>query len=135
MIKTSDSSMTVIPFVLLFLLIMILLYVKYLNDRRDYIESFTNSDTYLYPTQNLGAECAKDGFKAPAFGPTICQIGDTINPYANCKCLDESGKCVQCYEPIKSDITNANIVYDAYPNINSALTQVNSALTQVIYNS
>jgi len=143
MIESSDSLMSIIPFILLFLLIMILLYVKYLNDRREYesIESFTNSDIddiYLYPTQDLGVECAKDGLIAPAFGPTICQIGNDIIPYANCKCLDGSGKCVKCYEPIKRDITNANIVYDAYPsanNLNDAYKNVNSALTQVIYNS
>ena len=134
MTKIFDSSMSIIPFILLFLLIIVLLYVKYINDRREYIESFTNQesvdDIYLYPTNDLEAECAKDGLK-PAFGPTICQIGDKITPYANCKCIDNDGKCKMCYDPIEKDMTNANIVYNAYPNANSALTQITSALTQI----
>lgn len=140
MAKIIDSSMSIIPIILLFLLILILLYVKYLNDRREYIESFTNQETvdnethnetnnetdnkiYLYPTRDLGDECAKEGLK-PAFAPTICQIGDTMTPYANCKCIDDNGHCKTCYDPIKKDMTNANIVYDAYPNATSALTQI-----------
>lgn len=132
MAKNIDSSMSIIPIILLFLLILILLYVKYLNDRKEYIESFTNEETinneidnsiYLYPTRDLGDECAKDGLK-PAFAPTICQIGDTMTPYANCKCIDNNGNCKTCYEPIKKDMTNANIVYDAYLNASSALTEV-----------
>jgi hypothetical protein len=120
---------------------MILLYVKYLNDRQEYIESFindenreaqresrreekqeSNNDIYLYPTRDLQDECEKDGLK-PAFMPTICQIGDTLNAYANCKCVDSNGKCKTCYPDIKQSMSNGNIIYDAYPNINSAITQ------------
>ena len=132
-LSNNKSLMSIIPFILLFLLIMILLYVKYLNDRREYIESFINeslieeriekiNDTYLYPTCDLEAECAKDGLK-PAFMPTICQIGDTINAYANCKCIDNDGKCKMCYPDIKRDMTHASVIYDAYPNANSAITE------------
>jgi len=148
-ISNPNSLMSIIPFILLFLLIMILLYVKYLNDRREYIESFiseevmdsyrderrdahrdavygerhySNSDIYLYPTHDLQTECEKDGLK-PAFMPTICQIGDNLNAYANCKCVDNNGKCKICYPDIKQSMTNGGVIYDAYPNINSAITQ------------
>ena len=115
-IKDLNSSLSFIPFILLFLLIMILLYAKYLNDRRDYIESFANEkDTYLYPIRDLEGECAKDGLK-PAYAGKICELNGTLNSYANCKCADNNGNCKICYDPIKRDETNANIIYNAYPD-------------------
>jgi len=113
--STLNSSLSIIPIILLFLLIMILLYVKHLNDRKDFIESFYNNnglvDGYLYPTTGLSDECSKEGLK-PAFMPKVCDINGNLDVYSNCKCTNDKGDCKLCYPKIKRDVTNAEPVYE-----------------------
>lgn len=66
--------------------------------------------TYLYPIRGLQSICQKEGLK-PSFMPKSCYLNDVLNPYANCKCEDESGKCKICYETIDKNTKNSNIVY------------------------
>jgi hypothetical protein len=115
-LSTFNSSLSVIPIILLFLLILILLYAKYLNDQKEFVESFLNrndkvDDKYLYPTRDLEAECAKNGLQ-PAFMPQVCDIDGKLDVYSNCKCADLKGRCKLCYPKIKRDITNAEPIYE-----------------------
>ena len=88
------------------------------NTLLDNNKSALNSDpnlskynkTYLYPIRGLQSICEKEGLK-PSFMPKSCYLNDVLNPYANCKCEDESGKCKICYETINKDTQNSNIVY------------------------
>jgi len=66
--------------------------------------------TYLYPIRGLQSICQKEGLK-PSFMPKACYLNNVLNPYANCKCEDESGKCKICYETIDKNTKNSNIVY------------------------
>ena len=102
-----------------FLFIMVLLYIKHINDRQDFIESFNNNvnvdklnDKYLYPIRGLQSICEKDKL-LPSFMPKACYVNGNLNSYSNCKCEDEKGNCKICYPEIKKDSKNANVIYDA----------------------
>ena len=74
------------------------------------LNSSNDNPNYLYPIRGLQSICAKDGLK-PSFMPKACSINNVLNPYANCKCEDESGNCKLCYATIDKDSKNSNIVY------------------------
>ena len=84
------------------------------NNNKSVLNSDPNlsnyNKTYLYPIRGLQSICQKEGLK-PSFMPKSCYLNDVLNPYANCKCEDESGKCKICYETISKDTQNSNIVY------------------------
>jgi len=105
-----------IPFILLIILILILLYIFYFKKYNLNIESFSNNDKlndgYLYPVRGLQNICAKDNLK-PSFMPKACYVDGVLNSYANCKCEDKEGNCKICYDTIKKDNKNSNIVYNA----------------------
>mgnify|MGYP000005705589 CR=1 FL=1 len=101
-------------YIVLVLMIIILLFLIY-HKKKD-IENFTSnndSSDYLFPTRDLQEICKKEYNLFPAYGATQCMENGKPNPYANCKCEDESGNCKICYEEIKKDSKNANTVYDA----------------------
>jgi hypothetical protein len=72
-------------------------------------ENFKN---YLYPVKGLSNECESQGLK-PAFMPTSCVIDNKMNPYSNCKCMNNKGECKVCYPEIKKDMKGRSIVYNA----------------------
>jgi hypothetical protein len=84
------------------------------NNNKSLINSDPNlvnyNKTYLYPIRGLQSICQKKGLK-PSFMPKSCYLNDVLNPYANCKCEDESGKCKICYDTIDKNTKNSNIVY------------------------
>ena len=103
----------IIPFILLFLLIIVLLfYYLRINSHIDSFENFENNDPYLYPIKGLTNICENDNLY-PSYMPKACYVDGVLNPYANCKCEDEKGNCILCYDTIKQDSHNASTVYNA----------------------
>ena len=102
----------IITIYLLIILVLFLITIKYVKDKHiQKIESFSNNN-YLYPIKGLSKICAKENLK-PSFMPKACFIDGKMNSYANCKCEDEKGNCKICYDTIKKDTSNANVVYDS----------------------
>ena len=99
-----------IKFVLFLIIFLIFLIVNMSLNKKN--EKFENDKTYLYPTADLGKECVNMNL-LPSFMPKACYTDGKLNPYANCKCEDKSGNCKICYDEIKKDSKNANVVYNA----------------------
>ena len=124
MINNKNKSLLIKGLIIIFvgfLFIMGLLYIKHINDKKDFIESFISNnieekdnlnDKYLYPIKGLQSICSKDNL-LPSFMPKACYVNGKLNSYANCKCEDEKGNCKICYSEIKKDSSNASVVYDA----------------------
>jgi len=63
-------------------------------------EYFGNLQENLSGFQRQADECKKKELK-PAYNPAVCTKGDTYEPSANCKCVDENNKCKECMENVK----------------------------------
>ena len=64
-------------------------------------EYFGNLQENVSGFQRQADECKQKGLK-PAYNPTVCtDEGDTYEPSANCKCVDEKNNCKECYGKIK----------------------------------
>lgn len=91
--------------IILIVIIFVLMFInEYLNR-----ENFKN---YLFPVKGLSNECEKEGLKA-AYMPTTCVIDNKMNPYSNCKCMNDKGECKICYPEIKKDMKGRSIIYNA----------------------
>ena len=98
--------------ILFLLLLLLIIFLFFLKNRNDILyEEFSNQN-YLYPIRGLQSICNKDNLK-PSFMPKVCYVDGKLNSYANCKCEDDKGNCKICYDTIKKDSKNSNIVYDA----------------------
>jgi hypothetical protein len=97
-----------IQIILILLLLIIIFFLNY-NQRYDF---FSNSNKYLYPTQDLSEICSKENLY-PSFMPKACYVDGNLNSYANCKCEDKDGNCKKCYDTIKKNNNETNIVYNA----------------------
>jgi hypothetical protein len=63
-------------------------------------EYFGNLQENVSGFQRQADECKQKGLKA-AYNPTVCtDEGDTYEPSANCKCVDEKNNCKECYGKI-----------------------------------
>ena len=94
------------------LIIILIICIKY-NSKKLILESFSNnSEPYLYPIKGLQSICSKKNLK-PSYMPKACYIDGKLNSYANCKCEDENGNCKICYNTIKKDSNNSNVVYNS----------------------
>lgn len=103
----------IITYILL-LLIIILIIILCFSHSKKYVESFTtdSEDNYLYPVRGLSSICAKENLK-PSYMPKACYLDGELNNYANCKCEDKEGNCKICYDTIKKDSKNSNVIYNA----------------------
>ena len=106
--------MTILLIILLLLIIILLITINYKKYSEIIVKEnfFNNSSEYLYPVKKLGSECEKHNLY-PAYMPQVCYIDGVLNTYANCKCQDKNGNCKICYDTIKKDDRNANVVYNA----------------------
>lgn len=96
--------------ILLILSLILLLFIIY---SRTSTEHYSNTSTnYLYPIKGLSPICAKQNL-LPSYMPKVCYVDGKLNSYANCKCEDKEGNCKICYDTIKKDSNNSNIVYNA----------------------
>ena len=96
----------IIILIILLIIILIIIGIICMNTKS---EHYSN---YLYPIKGLSPICAKDNL-LPSYMPKVCYVDGILNSYANCKCEDKEGNCKICYDTIKKDSNNSNIVYNA----------------------
>jgi hypothetical protein len=63
-------------------------------------EYFGNLQENLPWFERQAGECKQKGLK-PVYNPAVCTEGDTYEPSANCKCVDENNNCKECYGKVK----------------------------------
>ena len=99
-------------YTIIFLVIILILVILWLFYYKS-VESFSNrDDNYLYPIKGLTGICEKENL-LPSYMPKACYVDGKMNTYANCKCEDKEGNCKICYDTIKKDSKNSDIIYNS----------------------
>ena len=62
-------------------------------------EYFGNLQENLSGFDRQADECKQKGLK-PAYNPAVCTEGDTYEPSANCKCVDNKNNCKECMKKV-----------------------------------